>query len=63
MIKVELVLDRAAKNTVRYLETTQPPRLYGGMVYIQKAALGSAPYPRELELTITPAKPKLGIVS
>lgn len=60
-IKIELTFDREAKNTVRYLETTQPQRLYQGVVYIQKAALGGRDYPRELEMTIAP-KVKLSVV-
>lgn len=59
-IKITLMLDREAKNTVRYLETTQPTSLYSGMVYIQKSVLGS-PYPQELEMTIAP-KAKLAVV-
>ena len=60
-IKVELILDREAKNTVRYLETTQPQRLYQGVIYIQKTALGGRDYPRELEITINP-KAKLAVI-
>lgn len=60
-IKIELTFDREAKNTVRYLETTQPNKLYQSMVYIQKSALGGRDYPRELEITISP-KAKLSVV-
>ena len=54
-IKVELLLDRETKNTVRYVETFHPPKLYQGVIYIRKEAFGRAEnFPREIELTITP---------
>jgi hypothetical protein len=61
-IKIQMILDREAKNTVRYMEATNPPKLYQGVVYIQKSAFGRGEnYPRELELTIA-AKAKLSAV-
>ena len=54
-IKIELFLDRETKNTVRYMEVTNPPKLYQGVVYIQKSAFGrDENYPREIEVTIAP---------
>ena len=61
-IRIELVLDRETKNTVRYMERFNPPKLYQGVVYIQKSAFGRAEnYPNEIELTIAP-KAKLAAV-
>jgi hypothetical protein len=61
-IKIELFLDREAKNTIRYMEATNPPKFYQGVIYIQKSAFGrDQNYPREIEVTITP-KVKLGVV-
>jgi hypothetical protein len=61
-IKVELFLERETKNTIRYMEATNPPKLYQGVVYIQKSAFGrDQNYPREIEVTIAP-KVKLGVV-
>ena len=61
-IKVTLKFDREAKNTVRYMEATNPPKLYQGFIYIQKSALGSSPYPLELELTIATPRAVLAAV-
>jgi len=60
-IRTTLRLDREAKNTVRYVETTFPQCFYSGMIYIRKDALGDQDYPPELEVTITP-KAKLAVV-
>ena len=61
-IRIELFLDRETKNTVRYMEATNPPKLYQGVVYIQKSAFGRAEnYPKEIELTIA-LKAKLAAV-
>ena len=61
-IKIELFLDRETKNTIRYMEVTNPPKFYQGVVYIQKSAFGREQnYPRELEITINP-KAKLAVI-
>ena len=61
-IKIELFLDRETKNTVRYMEATNPPKFYQGVVYIQKSAFGrDENYPREIEVTIA-SKVKLAAV-
>lgn len=59
-IRIELKLDREAKNTVRYVEAARPFKLFNGVVYIAKAELGDDP-PRELEMTVAP-KVKLAAV-
>jgi len=62
-IKIQLFLERETKNTIRYMEATNPPKLYQGVIYIQKSALGRTDsYPREIEITIAD-KPKLRAVS
>lgn len=61
-IRVELFLERETKNTIRYMEVTNPPKLYQGVVYIQKSAFGREQnYPHEIELTIA-SKAKLAAV-
>ena len=60
-IKVQLFLERETKNTIRYMEATNPPKFYQSVVYIEKSAFGDVTnYPRELEITI--AAPKLRAV-
>jgi hypothetical protein len=52
-IKIQLFLERETKNTIRYMEATNPPKLYQGVVYIQKSAFGREEnFPREIEITI-----------
>lgn len=61
-IKINLFLDRETKNTIRYMEATNPPKFYQGIVYVQKSAFGrDENYPREIEVTIE-AKAKLAAV-
>ena len=61
-IKINLFLERETKNTIRYMEATNPPKFYQGIVYIQKSAFGrDENYPREIEVTIS-AKAKLAAV-
>lgn len=61
-IKINLFLEREAKNTVRYMEATNPPKFYQGVVYIQKSAFDrDENYPREIELTIS-TKAKLAAI-
>lgn len=61
-IKITLKFDREAKNTVRYMEATNPPKLYQGLVYIQKSVFGGDSYPLELELTVATPKAILAAV-
>jgi hypothetical protein len=48
-------MEREAKNSVRYREVGSPNIFIPNVVYILKASLGEAPYPKELEISISAA--------
>lgn len=48
-LKLNFILERETKNTIRYQETTEPQTI--GTLYVQKLALGT-PYPETLTVTV-----------
>lgn len=53
---IAFVIDRETKNTVRYIEDADPPKI--GTLYIQKLAFADSEYPREIIVTVTAANGK-----
>jgi hypothetical protein len=45
--------EKETRNTVRYAEVSDGPPVVG-YVYLQKSALGPAPYPKQVQVTVSP---------
>jgi hypothetical protein len=56
-LRLTLALERETRSMVKYIERGAAPIVSGrGGLYVYKAFLGQAPYPRELKVTIAASR-------